>query len=80
MAERPVHYSWEGRRVVASILQAGGYTAGASPLPLEAPERTGTLEQVTDLGSLASLLGEDEDEAVSTFYPWSAVLSMRLED
>jgi len=52
--------------------------------PLEAQERKGTLEQVTELGIVASLaLVEDEEDEeekpTSTFYPWSAVLSMRLE-
>src|SRR5215207_7648818 len=42
MGDRPVPYSWEGRQVVARLLEAGEYTVGASPLPLEAQERTGT--------------------------------------
>ena len=77
MADRPVPYSWEGRRVVASILVTGGYSEPSyTPYPLQAPEQAGTLEKVTELGTLASL----EDDPESTFYPWSAVLSMRLED
>ena len=78
MAERPAPYSWEGRRVVASILEAGGYSQYYVPYPLQAPEQTGTLEHVTELGILASL--EDSEATESTFYPWSAVLSLRLED
>ena len=81
MAERPIPYSWEGRQVVVSILVTGGYSGEPSytPLPLQAPERAGTLEQVTELGIVASL-EDEEDEPDSTFYPWSAVLSMRLEE
>ena len=84
MADRPVPYAWEGQRVVASILQTGGYSGAPSytPLPLQAPERAGTLEQVTELGIVATLalVHEEEEEPKSTFYPWSAVLSMRLEE
>jgi hypothetical protein len=77
MEVRQIPYCWEGRRVVASILESGGYSETTyAPFPLLAPEHTGTLEQVTKLGIVASL----EEEPASTFYPWSAVLSMRLEE
>jgi len=80
MEDRPEPYSWQGRQVVASIVEAGGYNQNHVPYPLEAPEQTGTLEKVSELGILASLVADPEDEAVSTFYPWSAVLYLRLQD
>jgi len=43
MGDRPVPYSWESRQMVSRLLEAGEYTVGASALPLEAQERTGTL-------------------------------------
>jgi hypothetical protein len=79
MEDRPVPYSWEGRQVVASIVEAGGSNPHTyAPYPLEAPERTGILEKVTELGILASLETGTEEEDVSIFYPWGAVLHLRL--
>ena len=49
MGDRAVPYSWEGRQVVARLLEAGEYTVGALPSTLEAQERTGgTLQKVTE--------------------------------
>ncbi len=79
MEDRPVPFKWEGQRVVASIIESGDYQ-NSTPLPLAAPEREGVLEEVSELGILASLVVHpEEEEAVSTFYPWSAVLSLRLQ-
>jgi len=81
MGDRPVPYRWEGRQVVARLLEAGEYTVGASLLPLEAQERTGTLQKVTELVDiLVSLITEPNGIAVSTFYPWSAILHLRPQD
>jgi hypothetical protein len=66
MEDRPVPYSWEGRQVVASIVEAGGSNPHTyAPYPLEAPERTGILEKVTELGILASLETGTEEEDVA---------------
>jgi len=77
MEDRPEPYSWQGRQIVASLVSPGGYT-----YPLETPERTLTLEKVTELGILATLVPDPDDEkdAVSMFYPWSAVLYLRPQD
>ena len=85
MAEAQVPYSWEGQQVEVSILEAGGYNQVGAPLPLEAPYRTGTLEVVNELGIVASLryppgYPVEDEEPVSTFYPWSSVLSIRPTD
>ena len=77
MEDSPEPYSWQGRQVVASLVVTGGYT-----YPLQAPERTLFLEKVTELGIVASLVDSEatEDEALSTFYPWSAILYLRPQD
>ncbi len=62
MADRPVPYSWEGRWVVASIVESLGYTADSPPPPLQGVEREGLLEEVSDLGILASLVVQDEED------------------
>jgi hypothetical protein len=55
VAEAQIPYSWEGQQVEASILEAGGYNQVGTPLALEGPYRTGTLEAVNELGVVASL-------------------------
>jgi hypothetical protein len=40
----------------------------------------GFLEEVNDRGIVASLSSETETLATSTFYPWGAVLSLRLTE
>jgi hypothetical protein len=77
MEDRPEPYSWVGRQLVACIVVPGGFT-----YPLQAPERTLILEKVTELGIVASLVDSEatEDEALSAFYPWSAVLYLRPQD
>lgn len=71
MTEEEIPRSWVGRRVEALILSPWG---GA----LTAWTEEGTLEYVTDLGIVASLEQEDEPTA-GAFYPWSAVLRLRLK-
>ena len=85
MAEAQIPYCCEGQQVEASILEAGGYNQVGAPLPLEAPYRTGTLEAVYELGIVVSLpyLTEypvEDEEPISTFYPWSWVVSIRPTD
>ncbi len=64
--------------VVALVIVPGRWGSNYQPLPLRAEEKTGTLESVNDLGIVATLAAEDDEEApVSTFYPWSAILSLR---
>jgi hypothetical protein len=86
MAEAEVPYSWAGRQVAAAIVVAAGYNEYGTPLPLTAAYRVGILEAVNDLGIVASLwYFEPEDEVeeappVSTFYPWSSVVWLRLAE
>jgi hypothetical protein len=73
-----VPYAWDGMPVVALVIVPGGWGSNYPPLPLRAEEQTGMLESVNDLGIVATLAAEDDEETpVSTFYPWSAVLSLR---
>ena len=53
MGDKTVPHSWEGRQVVARLLEAGECTVGASPFPQKTRERTGTL----DLPTISSSLG-----------------------
>jgi hypothetical protein len=74
--------SWVGQQVEAQILQSGGYTGDGVPRPIIALYRIGTLEDVNELGMLASLSydpdDEEEEQTISAFYPWGAVLWLRL--
>ena len=86
MAEAEVPYSWAGRQVRAAIVEESGYSDYGAPLPLTAVYRVGTLEAVNDLGIVGTLrYFEPEDEVeeappVSTFYPWSSVVWLRLAE
>jgi hypothetical protein len=86
MAKAEVPYRWAGRQVEAAIVVAAGYNEYGTPLPLTAAYRVGILEAVNDLGIVASLwYFEPEDEVeeappVSTFYPWSSVVWLRLAE
>ena len=85
MAKAEVPYRWAGRQVEAAIVVAAGYNEYGTPLPLTAAYRVGILEAVNDLGIVASLWyfeAEDEVEEapVSTFYPWSSVVWLRLAE
>jgi hypothetical protein len=81
--ERPPE-AWIGREVEADILNAAGHDERGFPSSLTAEYRVGILEDVTDLGIVASLRYDPEDEAeeppVSTFYPWSSVVWLRPVD
>ena len=79
-------YSWAGRQVRAAIVEESGYSDYGAPLPLAAVYRVGTLEAVNDLGIVATLRyfdledAEQEEPPVSTFYPWSSVVWLRLAE
>jgi hypothetical protein len=76
--------AWIGRQVEANILNAAGHDEHGFPTTLTAEYRVGILEGVNELGILASLWYDPDDEAeeppVSTFYPWSSVVWLRPEE
>ncbi len=79
-AEGRVADSWVGRRVEAVVVRPvnpdqPGYSTSLTALTYE-----GLLEEVNDRGIVASLSSEVEMLAASTFYPWGAVLSLRLTE
>ena len=78
--DEQVPYSWIGQRVEVGILEAERHDSYNVPHALTEHYRIGTLETVNDLGIVASLEygSEDEEEPTSTFYPWGAVLWLRL--
>ena len=78
--DEQVPYSWIGQRVEVGILEAERHDSYNVPHALTEHYRVGTLETVNDLGIVASLEygSEDEEEPASTFYPWGAVLWLRL--
>jgi hypothetical protein len=72
--------SWVGRQVEAVVVRPinpdqPGYSTSLTALTYE-----GLLEEVNDRGVVASLSSEVEVLAVRTFYPWGAVLSLRLTE
>ncbi len=76
--------AWIGREVEANILNAAGYDEDGLPSSPTAHYRVGILEDVSDLGIVASLSFDSEDEAeeppVSMFYPWSSVVWLKPVD
>ncbi len=76
--------AWIGREVEANILNAAGYDQHGFPSSLTAEYRVGILEDVSNLGIVASLWfdpdDEEEEPPVSTFYPWSSVVWIRLTE
>lgn len=78
--------SWVGQRVEMGLLEAERLDEYNLPHGLTEQYRDGMLEAVNDLGIVASLsivasldlAPEDEEKPTSTFYPWSAVLWLRL--
>ena len=76
--------AWIGREVEANILNAAGHDEYGFPSSLTAHYRVGMLEDVSDLGIVASLSFDSEDEAeeppVSMFYPWSSVVWLKPVD
>jgi hypothetical protein len=72
--------SWVGRRVEAVVVRPVNPDQPAYSTSLTALTYEGLLEEVNDRGLVASLSSEAEMLAASTFYPWSAVLSLRLTE
>ena len=68
--------SWVGRRVEA--VRPVNPDQPAYSTSLTALTYEGFLEDVNDRGIVASLSSGAEMLATSTFYPWGAVLSLRL--
>ena len=78
--EKRIPDTWVGRRVEAVVVRPinpdqPGYSTSLTALAYE-----GVLEEVSDRGIVASLSSEAEVLAASTFYPWAAVLSLRLAE
>jgi hypothetical protein len=84
MAEDQPPEAWIGRQVEANILNAAGYDEYGFPSSLTAHYRVGILEGVNNLGIVATLWFDPDDEAeeppVSTFYPWSSVVWLKPEE
>jgi hypothetical protein len=72
--------SWVGRRIEAVVVRPVNPDQPAYSTSLTALTYEGLLEEVNDRGIVASLSSEAEMLAASTFYPWSAVLSLRLTE
>jgi hypothetical protein len=70
--------SWVGRRVEAVVVRPVNPDQPGFSTSLTALTYEGLLEEVNDRGVVASLSSEVEVLAASTFYPWGAILSMRL--
>jgi hypothetical protein len=70
--------SWVGRQVKAVVVRPVNPDQPAYSTSLTALTYEGLLEEVNDRGIVASLSSEAEMLAASTFYPWGAVLSLRL--
>lgn len=72
--------AWSGHRIAAVIVMPGGVRISANYETTYAPnygtEVEGFLEEANELGIIASFNFVDE-APVRTFYPWSAVLSLR---
>jgi hypothetical protein len=71
---------WVGRRVEAVVVRPINPGQPAYSTSLTALTYEGLLEEVNDRGIVASLSSEAEMLAASTFYPWGAVLSLRLTE
>ena len=72
--------SWVGRRVEAVVVRPVNPDQPAYSTSLTALTYEGLLEEVNDRGIVASLSSEAESLAASTFYPWGAVLSLRITE
>ncbi len=72
--------SWVGRRVEAVVVRPINPEQPAYSTSLTALTYEGLLEEVNDRGIVASLSSEAESLAASTFYPWGAVLSLRITE
>jgi hypothetical protein len=78
--EERIPDSWVGRRVEAVVVRPVNPDQPAYSTSLSALTYEGLLEEVNDRGIVASLSSEAEMLAASTFYPWGAVLSLRLTE
>ena len=72
--------SWVGRRVEAVVVRPINPEQPAYSTSLTALTYEGLLEEVNDRGIVASLSSEAESLAANTFYPWGAVLSLRITE
>ena len=72
--------SWVGRRVEAVVVRPVNPEQPAYSTSLTALTYEGILEDVNDRGVVASLSSEAEELAASAFYPWGAILSLRLTE
>ncbi len=72
--------SWVGRRVEAVVVRPVNPDQPAYSTSLTALTYEGLLEEANDRGIVASLSSEAEVLAASTFYPWSAILSLRITE
>jgi hypothetical protein len=70
--------SWVEKRVEAVIVRPVNPDQPGYSTSLTALTYTGVLEAVGDRGIMASLSSETEVLSPSTFYPWGAILSIRL--
>jgi hypothetical protein len=72
--------SWVGRRVEAVVVRPVNPDQPKFSASLTALTFEGVLEGVNDRGILASFSSEVEVLSANTFFPWSAVLSLRLAE
>ena len=72
--------SWVGHRVGAVVVRPVNPDQPAYSTSLTALTYEGLLEEVDDRGIVAALSSGAEMLAASTFYPWGAVLSLRLDE
>jgi hypothetical protein len=79
-AEERIPDSWVGQRVEAVVVRPVNPDQPAYSTSLTALTYEGVLEEVNDRGIVASLSSEAEMLAAGTFYPWSAVLSLRVTE
>jgi hypothetical protein len=71
---------WVGRRVEAVVVRPVNPDQPGFSTSLTALTYKGVLEEVNDRGIVASLSSEAEVLAANTFYPWGAILSLRLTE
>ena len=76
--EERIPDSWVGRQVEAVVVRPVNPDQPAYSTSLTALTYKGLLEEVNDRGIVASFSSEIEVLAANTFYPWAAVLSIRL--
>jgi hypothetical protein len=77
-AEQRIPDPWVGQRIEAVVVRPVNPDQPAYSTSLTALTYEGLLEEVNDRGIVASLSSEAEMLAASTFFPWGAVLSLRL--